>query len=109
MSTAPAPDYEEFRRRFIACLEAAARAHESGDLPAISMGYDHLDAELPRNAGPDFDELHVALEFWDGWIDARNHDWLYYPGVGVGDWPRLARGIVDNLKEDQEWAKEQIS
>jgi hypothetical protein len=102
MSPASAPNYEALRQRFIACLEGAARAHEIGDLPAISMGYDHLDAELPRNAGPDFDKLHVALEFWDGWIDARNHEWLYYPGVAAGDWPRLARAIADDLKQDRD-------
>jgi len=69
-----APDYQAVCQRFIAGLEAAARSHETGDFPAISAGYDQLDGELPRNAGPEFDKLHVALHFWDGWIDARNHD-----------------------------------
>ena len=98
----PAPNYEALRRRFVARLEAATRAHESGDLTAISMGYDQLDAELPRNAGPDFHKLDVALEFWDGWIDARNHDWLYYPGIAASDWPRLARGIVEDLEHNRD-------
>jgi hypothetical protein len=72
------------------------------------MGYDQLDAQLPRNAGPDCDKLHVALEFWDGWIDARNHNWLYYPGVAADDWPRLARGIADDLQQDRDITDERV-
>ena len=49
----PALDYHELRQRFVAALEAAAGAHESGNLPAIETGYDELDAVLPRGAGWD--------------------------------------------------------
>ncbi len=104
----PALDYDQLRQRFIASLEAAARAHECADLQAIETGYDQLDADLPRNAGPAFAKLHVALEFWDGWIDARNHDWLYYEGLGAGDWPLLARGIVDALRQDRDITDERV-
>jgi hypothetical protein len=99
-------DYHELRQRFHAALEAAARAHESGDLAAIEAGYDELDALLPHNDDPAFDKLHTALEFWDGWIDARNHDWLYYERIQEEDWPRLARGIVDDLRRDREISDE---
>ena len=97
---ADAVTYEELRQRIVTYLDAAIQAHESGDLEAIETDYEELDAELPRNAGPEFDKLHVAFEFWSGWIDARNHDWLYYPGIQVGDWPRLARGIVQDLQQN---------
>jgi hypothetical protein len=50
----------------------------------------------------------VALEFWDGWIDARNHDWLYYPGIAVSDWPRLAHGIVEDLRQDRDISDEAL-
>jgi len=99
-------DYQELRRRFLMALEAASRAQESGDLAAIEADYAQLDALLPRDTDPAFDKLQTALEFWDGWIDARNHDWLYYEGIREEDWPRLARGIVDDLRRDREISDE---
>lgn len=36
--------------------------------------------------------------FWDGWIDARNHDWLYYEGIDKEDWPRHARAVAACLR-----------
>lgn len=100
--------YEDLRERFAACLDAAVRAQESGDLAAVEAGFEQLDSELPRGAGPEFDKLHVALEFWDGWIDARNHDWLYYPGLVAGDWPRLARAIVRDLQQNRDITDERV-
>jgi len=101
-------NYHELRRRFVAALEAAARAHASGDLPAIETGYAELDAALPRGANPVFDKLHVALEFWDGWIDARNHDWLYYEGIGAEEWPLLSSAVVDDLRHDRDIRDERV-
>ena len=100
--------YEDLRERFAACLDAAVRAQESGDLAAVEAGFDQLDSELPRNAGPEFDKLFVALAFWDSWIDARNHDWLYYPGLVAGDWPQLARGIVQDLQQNRDITDERV-
>lgn len=104
----PAVSYENLRERFVACLGAAIRAHESGDLRAIDEGYDQLDTELPRDAGPEFDKLLVALEFWDSWIDASNHDWLYYPGLVAEDWPQLARAIVQDFQQDRDITDERV-
>jgi hypothetical protein len=100
--------YEELRHRFLTALDSAARSQEAGDLAGIEAGYRELDSLLPRNAGPAFDKLHIALEFWDAWIDARNHDWLYYEGIRKDDWPRLARGIVGDLRQDREIGDQQV-
>lgn len=100
--------YDDLRERFAACLDAAARAQESGDLAAVENGFDQLDSELPRNAGPEFDKLHIVIHFWDGWIDARNHDWLYYDGLTAEDWPILARGIVQDLQQNREITDERV-
>ncbi len=104
----PAVAYEDLRERFVECLDAAVRAQESSDLPTIETGFDQIDSELPRDAGPEFDKLHVALEFWDCWIDARNHHWSYYPGLVAGDWPRLARTIVQDLQQKREISDERV-
>jgi hypothetical protein len=94
--------YSEAKQLFIDGLTSDAIAHESGRYEDVGAGFDDLDAELPRNQEAEFDKLFIALNFWDGWIDARNHDWKYYEGIGRSDWPRMARTIVANLSEDLE-------
>ena len=96
--------YEEGRQEMIKGLLRAAAAHEAGRLALIEIpeSYDLLDFGLPRDGGPEFDKLLVALEFWGGWIDSRNHDWQYYDGIGAADWPRLARSIAADLDVDRE-------
>ena len=69
--------YDAWRDRLATALESAAEAHDRGDLTTIDAGYEEIDALLPRGAGPEYDKLHIALHFWDGWGDARNHDWRY--------------------------------
>ena len=94
--------YSEAKRLFIEGLTQDAIAHEGCRFQDVGIGFDDLDARLPRGHGSEFDKLFIALNFWDGWIDARNHDWQYYKGIQEGDWPRLARGIVEALSADRE-------
>ena len=101
-------DYSEAKRDLIGGLLQAASEHEAGHLSGIETSYDTLDAMLPREAGPEFDKLFIALNFWDGWIDARNHDWQYYEGIRAEDWPRLARSLVEDLKADREISDELV-
>jgi len=94
--------YTEAKQALIESLSRDAVAHESGRYRDIGGAFDELDANLPRDGGSEFDQLLIALAFWDGWIDARNHGWLYYDGIGQADWPVLARRIVESLAEDRE-------
>jgi hypothetical protein len=100
--------YHELRDRFATALEGAALSHERGVPSGIETGYDELDVLLPRGQGPEYDKLHVALHFWDGWIDARNHDWMYYEGIEERDWPHLARVIATDLRADREIQDERV-
>ena len=100
--------YSEAKQHMINALIRAADAHENARLAEVDVSYDNLDGELPRNVGPEFDKLFLALSFWDGWIDARNHDWEYYKGIRAEDWPRLARGIVADLEADREITDELV-
>ena len=95
-------NYPDARTEFISALTAAANAHDSNEFANIDVGYEKLDGELPRDSGTEFDKLFVALSFWDGWIDARNHNWQYYDPIRKEDWPELARKIVRDLEADQE-------
>jgi hypothetical protein len=94
--------YPEAKQALIGGLARDADAHESGRYRDIGGSFDELDANLPHDGGPEFDRLLIALAFWEGWIDARNHDWLYYDGIGQADWPVLARRMVESLAEDRE-------
>ena len=90
--------YDEARLQMSAWLEQHATT--SPDHP--HAGYDEMDGALPRGTGAQCDKLFVALSFWDGWIDASNHDWRYYEPIAADDWPRLAREIAAALREDRE-------
>src|SRR5713226_7708557 len=97
--------YWEVKQLFIDGLNCDATAYEAGRFKDIGTSFDEADGLLPRNQGAEFDKLFIALNFWDGWIDARNHDWRYYKGIEKSDWPTLAKGIVAALSEDQEISK----
>ena len=48
------------------CLSAfVVKAAEAGRYQDIGAGFDQVDAELPRDEGPEFDKLFIALDFWD--------------------------------------------
>jgi hypothetical protein len=100
--------YLEANRAMISGLLQAASEQEAGRLSEIEQFFDTLDERLPRDAGPEFDQLFIALNFWDGWIDARNHDWKYYEGIRAEDWPQLAKRIVEDLKADREITDEVV-
>lgn len=94
--------YSEARQLLINNLTHDATAHEAGRFQDIGLDFDELDYNLPRDGGPEFDKLLLALTFWDGWIDARNHEWQYYEGIEEGDWPVLARRIAQALEMGDE-------
>jgi hypothetical protein len=94
--------YIEAKQALIENLSRDAVAHESGRYQEIGSAFDEVDADLPRDGGPEFAQLLIALAFWEGWIDARNHGWLYYAGIGQRDWPVLAREVVESLAGNRE-------
>ena len=83
-------------------LLADADAHEGGRFDDIAERYDDVLAELLPLKDRWTPQVSIAFEFWDGWADARNHDWHYYPGIARDDWPRLARDIARSLREGVE-------
>ena len=89
--------YSEAKPDLISGLLQAASEHEADHLSEIETSYDTLDERLPRGTGPEFDKLFITLNFWGGWIDARNHDWQYDEGICAEYWSRLARSIVEDL------------
>ena len=60
-----------------------------------------MEHRFPRGTAPELGRLHVALAFWDGWVDARNRGWPAGP-IAAGAWPALARGVADDLAADRD-------
>ena len=94
--------YTEAKQFLLDNLTQDAIAHEAGRHRDVGQGFDEFDAGLPRDERPEFNKLFVALNFWDGWIDARNQDWQYYSGISQSDWPMLARHIVEAIADERE-------
>ena len=88
---------------FIEHLERDIEAHESGriwdigasevDMPEWYLIEDE-DARRP---------LSLAFDFWDSWIDDRNHGWCIYEPMTREQWPLIARHIVRGLREGWSW------
>jgi hypothetical protein len=94
--------YEEAKERLISGLLQDVAAHEESRYDEIGADFDKVEGDLPQGDGSEFHKLHVALSFWDGWIDARNHGWLYYEPIAKENWPTLARQIVNDIRADLE-------
>lgn len=78
-------------------LRQDAAEHDAERYDSIGRRFDNLEYHFPRGTSAELARLHIALTFWDGWIDARNHGWPDGP-IGVGDWPALARDVAADLE-----------
>lgn len=85
-----------------AALIEDARAHDARSYDHIAIRYDDVYAQLLPIQDLGARRFAIAFHFWDGWCDARNHDWRYYPGINEADWPSLARHIAENLKRGED-------
>lgn len=93
--------YAQARDRLVQELRANADDHDAGHYDAIGRRFDRLEHEFPTGDAPELARLHIALTFWDGWIDARNNGWPRGP-IHEGDWPALARAVADDLAADRD-------
>ena len=80
-----------------AALIADAVAHDAGRHDEVGERYDDVYSDLLPIQDLNDRRFAIAFNFWDGWCDARNHDWNFYPGIGRDDWPKLAREIASAL------------
>jgi hypothetical protein len=94
--------YNEAKKYLLEQLRRDIESHSLGEFKKVGEGFEHVDQNLPRNSGPEFNKLFLALNFWDSWQDARNHEWHYYKGISQADWPQLAKIIIKDIEEDKE-------
>lgn len=93
--------YVAARDTLIAQLRNDARSHRAGQYDEIGRRFDRLEHEFPVGTSPELGKLHIALTFWDGWIDARNNGWPRGP-IGLDDWPALAESVAEELAADRD-------
>jgi hypothetical protein len=79
-----------------------AAAHQAERYDEIGRRFDGLEDKLPRGSDPQLTKLHVAMTFWDGWIDARNNGWPDGAGFKQAEWPVVAREIAADLMADRD-------
>lgn len=85
------------RDALVAHLRDDAAMHDAERFDAIGRRFDGIENHFPRGVAPELAALHVALAFWDGWIDARNHGWPSGP-IARTAWPALARSVAADLE-----------
>ena len=93
--------YEAARDVLVEQLRADARAHAAGRYDAIGRRFDGLEHRFPIGLAPELGKLHIALTFWDGWIDARNNGWPRGP-IALDAWPVIAEEVAADLAADRE-------
>lgn len=93
--------YAASRDDLVEQLRRDADAHDEGSYDEIGRRFDAVERHLPHGTAPELGRLHIALTFWDGWVDARNHGWPHGP-IGIDDWPKLARDVASDLAADRE-------
>lgn len=91
--------YQAARDTLVTELRADAAAHRGERYDAIGRRFDRLEWEFPRGTAPELAKLHIALAFWDGWIDARNNGWPRGP-IALAEWPDLAEQVAGALAAD---------
>ena len=93
--------YTEARDTLVTELRANAADHEAERYDTIGRRFDRLEHDFPVGTAPELARLHIALAFWDGWIDARNNGWPR-GAIDMAQWPILARRVADDLAADRE-------
>jgi len=93
--------YVSARDTLVSELRANAADHDAERYDAIGRRFDRVEHDFPTGTAPELARLHIALTFWDGWIDARNNGWPRGP-IAASDWPVLARRVADDLEKDSE-------
>ena len=84
-----------------AALIEDAVHHEQERYAEIATKCDDVHSQLSSIMDPWDRRYSIAIDFWDGWGDARNHEWLYYEPIRREDWPRLARHIAAHLRRGE--------
>ena len=99
------PAYDAARQALVGCLIEDAVAHETGHYAEIGRQLPAIRATVAREDPAWNTRLQLALRFWLGWTEARDHHWSARheeKPLSKHDWPRLARAIASDLALDRD-------
>jgi uncharacterized membrane protein YeaQ/YmgE (transglycosylase-associated protein family) len=96
------PAYAAARGQLVEQLLRDALAHDAERYNDIGRRFDSVERLLPHGRAPELGKLRVAVTFWDGWIDARNHGFQPGAGIAKAQWPLLARTVAADLEGDRD-------
>ena len=94
-------DSAKVRRALIQVLLSDATAQEAGHVEDIGRRASIVLAELAVAHQPVPEQIHTALSFWSGWIDARTNGWAQGEFQQM-EGPARARGIAADLAKSSE-------
>lgn len=86
--------YAEAKSALVDILTREAAVYEFGHYGELGADFDVVDPRLPRNGGPEFGKLLLALEFWSGWLDRLNttgSSTSQFTKATGPNWPELSR------------------
>jgi hypothetical protein len=89
-------------KSLIEALRFDIKAHLNGSYKLIAQRYDDVYAGLLIFNEYENRNIRITFNFWDGWCDASNRDWLVYKEIKKEDWPILAEEIIDCLENKKE-------
>ena len=101
-------DYDRIRTGLAQALKRDAILHERARYLDIGKGFLNLRSLLRHGGDHRYQKLIVAIKFWDGWILARNTDWLEYPDIPERRWSDLAKTVAADLEADREISSFQV-
>jgi hypothetical protein len=90
--------HDTARELIARALDRAVTAHEERRFADLAAFFDEIDIPDVRCDGDTHGTIALALNFFDGWVDASNHEWQFYEGIARDDWPVLAREISTSLR-----------
>lgn len=102
--------YDAARQAIVDGLTEDASAHDAGRYAEVGRRFSAVRRSIPGDSART-SKLHTALRFWGGWMQARDARWsaLDVPGgVGVAEWPALARTIASDLALDRELSSPRV-
>lgn len=93
--------YATARDTLVQELLRDAENHVASRYDEIGRRFDRLEHDFPTGTAHELGRLHIALAFWDGWVDARNNGWPRGP-IDEADWPVLAQRVAADLAADHD-------
>ena len=77
-------------------LEQDASAQMALNWQRIGLRWDDV-AKILENHDTSEPIFAMAMQFWEDWGDASNHDWQYHT-ITCEQWPQLARELASCLR-----------